>query len=390
MGVALVKLGIALLTISNPIAWAGAPDNRDLVSTTAYQRIVEKNSCPMITDDDRRNLNKSYRELLERAEDDKLPAICDRAIEDLEVSRVALTEAVERGDSASVDYGMSAIFGSDNPAREGKLEFMVRSCPSGATKFQKIMFALEAGVGLAQLAFPQILALQAVSLGVDSFQAAHRIREDGFNAGTAANLGVTFGKRFYRPLGWVSKLRKGRNIFSFFRKRGKDRQFVDKMLACQTNQIVKAKTEEACSNPLETDDLTLLRDTYMRLADNKADKNAAGFCKQTACLWSFGGLRTDKDWREHTLERFSQLPPPAEIHYDSKGRALDYEKELREGLEKVEDWRDKCSNISDRVLFCDVSCRMGVTRPARPPQQEQQPETDDSGEQLSLETDGTR
>jgi len=351
------KLGFALIMAAAPAASAGSPDNRDLVSVPVFQRIIERNSCPMITEDDRRNLNKSYREILEKAEDDKLPAICDRAIEDLESSRRMMTDAIAVNDAERTERGMSEIFGSETAG--GKLEFALRVCPSGATKLEKILLGVEIGIGLAQLAFPQAALFQYAKIGIDSFQAAQDVRENGLGVKNSANLGVTFGKYFFRPLGHISKIRKGYNVFTWFRGRGKNHQFVDKMVACQTNRIVKSETEEACSNPLEADDLTVLRDAYLRLAGNRSNQNAAGFCKQTACLWSFGARRTDERWRETMEQRFASLPPPERAQYDSKGRAIDYERELRDALEKVDDWRDKCSKISEYVVSCEVSCRQG-------------------------------
>jgi hypothetical protein len=134
------------------------------------------------------------------------------------------------------------------------------------------------------------------------------------------------------------------------------------MAACQTNLIVKAKTEEECAQQPGQEDLVLLRDTYLRLAGNNADKKAPGFCQQTACLWSYGARRADKDWRKNTEIRFAGLPLPKDSLTNKDGKPTDVDKELHNALGKVEDWRDQCSKSSEQVVSCDVSCRAGPAR----------------------------
>ncbi|HEX4924048.1 MAG TPA: hypothetical protein VFV50_08180 [Bdellovibrionales bacterium] len=361
----------AFLTLTLITSQSTAAEQRNLIDERMFSRA--KAECKMLEDKDRVALNNAYDDLVEKSERENLAPACESSLKTVEELRLRIVSTTQKmagfdyhafnecaaQEREDCDYQGALALENEMDAHVGQLDqelqTMLRACPGGSKKLDKLMFALDAGLGVAGLFAPGAGLITAIKIGKGGTEQALKFKKSGFGWRNWAGLGWFIARRTVPGAGIANQIWRGIK-FGFSKFKGDDKhQYVDKLLACRTGKLVQQEAEEECRNPYEDDDKLALRDFFSRLAGNKSNKNAPGFCEETACLWSFGTRRTDNKWKQNVSALFTSLPQ-APVDLDEDGKPDNPNERLNQGLDKVNEWRNHCNQ--NQQIQCRVSCRM--------------------------------
>jgi hypothetical protein len=255
-----VCFAVMLLANSNLSSQAGASERVGsdsavtLISEATFKKIAM--SCSAVTESDRRAINKTYEELHKHAENGHVSKECNLQLDQLEEARIRLDKVTDRvvvhntcvaqeqiscGDEAGTQVLQNDFDGAVSSI-EARIGSVLRACPTGNGRLDKILMALDVGMSTAALFVPAIgPTVRLAQTGKDIFAAGRQLKKDQNYKRKKSYVSVSWlvARKLMAGVpgfGLANGTFKGTRTFLNFKSRNNKRQFMEKIIACRTNE----------------------------------------------------------------------------------------------------------------------------------------------------------